>query len=236
MNKLSTRMPHDSSSSSSSPSYQSFRYTPSYFLDSTAFNNTSTTMSLSTNSMNLQTNSQPTTLIPLRAPMQEGPGIRFLNHELRSPLIPFSSTPVAASSAVEPGLEAQIDNPLGGQQDSNHRRLEFALLLKILLKVLLQAGETDLYHRVKLDVHTCNDRHTKMECPDLEPLEEVLEAHLWLTVGEKYWSQTLQLRQEYILRRRQQQQRKKIEGVRVKDPAELPQPSLTFNLEEIVEL
>jgi len=86
------------------------------------------------------------------------------------------------------------------------RRVEFALLVKILLKILLTKGEITLYHQVRLSIATCTKRN-RMGDPSFIPLEDVLEAHLWLMVGDTYWDRAVNLQQKYLQRKAFQPQR-----------------------------
>ena len=89
------------------------------------------------------------------------------------------------------------------------RRVEFALLVKILLKILLDERETNLYHQVRLSISTCTNRN-RMGDPSFMPLEDVLEAHLWLMVGDTYWDRAVHFQQKYLQRKASQSQRKQI--------------------------
>lgn len=80
------------------------------------------------------------------------------------------------------------------------RRKEFALLIKILLKVLWDAKEVSLYHQVRLSIATCTKRN-RMGDPSFSPLEDVLEAHLWMMVGDTYWDKATNLQQKYLQRK-----------------------------------
>lgn len=77
------------------------------------------------------------------------------------------------------------------------RRVEFALLVKILLKILLDQRETNLYHQVRMSISTCTNRN-RMGDPSFMPLEDVLEAHLWLMVGDTYWDRAVNFQQKYL--------------------------------------
>jgi len=80
------------------------------------------------------------------------------------------------------------------------RRMEFALLVKILLKVLNDANEAYLNNQVQLSVAT-STKSNNMGDPSFSPLEDVLAAHLWLLVGDKYWDKAVDLQQKYLQRK-----------------------------------
>lgn len=79
-------------------------------------------------------------------------------------------------------------------------RMELALLVKILLKILNEANAINLYHQVRLSVATCTKRN-RMGDPSFSPIEDVLEAHLWLMVGDTYWEKATDLQQHYLKRK-----------------------------------
>lgn len=85
-------------------------------------------------------------------------------------------------------------------EERQRRRREFALLIKVLLKLLWNAGEVSLYHQVRLSIATCAKRN-RMGDPSFSPLEDVLEAHLWLMVGDTYWEKATNLQQKYLQQR-----------------------------------
>jgi len=130
-------------------------------------------------------------------------------HGLPSDSSPSSERP--STSAASPAVTTRVatsqqahipeENNQHNHYRGENRRLQFALFLKILLNVLLRAGETDLYHQVKKAVHDSIERHNRMQDPSFEPMVELLEAHLWLIVGDKFWNEAIGLRRTYWLKR-----------------------------------
>lgn len=119
-----------------------------------------------------------------------------------------STTWSALSSSIDLIEPSPLSLPQQQPRDPGcqRRRVEFALLIKILLKILLEDAEISLYHQVRLSISTCTKRN-RMGDPSFSPLEDVLEAHLWLMVGDTYWDRAVSLQQRYLQRKAFQPQR-----------------------------
>lgn len=117
------------------------------------------------------------------------------------------ATPSSRMDFMEPSPLMMSQRPPTRDPRCQRRRVEFALLIKILLKLLLDQRETTLYHQVRLSISTCTNRN-RMGDPSFMPLEDVLEAHLWLMVGDTYWDRAVNLQQRYLQRKAFQPQHK----------------------------
>jgi hypothetical protein len=115
-----------------------------------------------------------------------------------SPFLESSPIPFQQLSTTS---EEETSSVASHHQDRQRRRKEFALLIKILLKILWDAKEVSLYHQVRLSIATCTKRN-RMGDPSFRPLEDVLEAHLWLMVGDMYWEKAAALQTQYLVGRR----------------------------------
>ena len=125
----------------------------------------------------------------------------------REPISVALSSPSSRMDFMEPSPLMMSQRGAPRDPSRQRRRVEFALLVKILLKILLDEQETNLYHQVRLSISTCTHRN-RMGDPSFMPLEEVLEAHLWLMVGDTYWDRAVNLQQRYLQRKAFQPQRK----------------------------
>jgi hypothetical protein len=72
--------------------------------------------------------------------------------------------------------------------------------IKLLLKVLKDAGEDRLLDQARTVISTCT-RLNRMGDPKFTPLEVVLESYLRTLVGEGYWEMTLTYQRQYLKRK-----------------------------------
>jgi hypothetical protein len=94
-------------------------------------------------------------------------------------------------------------SPSPPRQQKNHRAL-FAMKIKLLLKVLKDAGEDGLREQARTVISTCT-RLNRMGDPKFSHLEVVVESYLRTLVGEVYWELTLTYQREYLKRKYRRQ-------------------------------
>jgi hypothetical protein len=124
--------------------------------------------------------------------------LNFGNSPFQSCRIPTSPAAVSVQQRQQ-----QLRSTFPPQQQNNHRAL-FAMKIKLLLKVLKDAGEDRLCEQARTVISTCT-RLNRMGDPKFSPLEVVLESYLRTLAGEVYWEMTLTYQREYLKRKYRRQ-------------------------------
>ncbi len=165
---------------------------------------------------------------PKRMQQDKNAGSMFSPSSFHQDNFKYMQSNSTASLTIPSRMDLIEPSPLALPQqqsrdpDCQNHRVEFALLVKILLKILLDEAEINLYHQVRLSISTCTKRN-RMGDPSFSPLEDVLEAHLWLMVGDTYWDRAVNLQQKYLQRKAFQPKRDSL--LRRMDPDASSKPS-----------